>query len=431
MSKPQAWAPPFAEAWKLALRPILVYLAFNVTGFIALVVTIVVYDNVSELGKIVAACITGIAGAFVGQLVALLRIRLWPIIVGGIFCSVVAGIIASSAGSGFPDAVAVPIFFFLLAFPCGLLSLQHRFELLSMFWPAVGWIGSVMVILNREDRAAQWDVNKLNAWLPLPLFFLFCFLALMLVFLASKQTQRVRLWEALSGALERRVETRKEVALPKPRSRNVLPMVAVLIALFAFTAVLSPFLWRTGKGDRESDNKGAHSKEEGRRDTQDDPTQGKHPRFDGEAIMKMLADMAESVKHNARYLLPLLLLLALYRPMKRAFVITHLKTPVFPQSPSERIENLWEYVRIVVEDAGISPSNTDSVEELLARVRASHGVPPSMTEAAAIYARSRYGYAIAKGDGAAMRRSALLAAATLAQPLTASQKLRAWWRPLR
>ncbi len=430
MSRPQAWRPPFAEAWKLALRPIIVYLVFNVTGFAAFLITIVVYDNASELGTVFAACAAGLVGVFAGQLVALLRIRLWPILMGGTLCAVLGAMLISSAGSSFPEAIAIPMFFFVMAFPCGLLSLQHRFETMSLFWPSVGWIGSVMVILNREDRAARWDENKLTAWLPLPLFFLFCFLALMLLFLMSKQTQRVRLWEALSGALERRVETRKEVALPKPKTSNLLPMVAILVALFAFTAVLAPFLWRTGKGDRESDNKGAHSKERGRHGEDEDP-RGKGPKFDEQAILQMLKDMAESAKHNAHYLLPLLLLLALYRPMKRAFVVTHLKTPVFPQSPSERIENLWEYVRIVAEDAGISPSNSDSVEELLDRVRKEHGVPPSMAEAATIYARSRYGYAIWPGDGAAMRRAALKAAESLSQPMTPSQKLRAWWRPLR
>lgn len=428
MSRPQAWTPSFAEAWKLALRPILVYLAFNVTGFIVFIVTVIVYDNASELGTLFSACLFGLAGVFSGQLVALLRIRLWPIVLGAILCAVLGGVIIGSVGSSIPEGLAISMFFFVMAFPCGLLSLQHRFELMSLFWPAVGWIGSVMVILNREDRAARWEENKLTAWLPVPLFLLFCFLALMLWFLASKQAQRVRLWEALSGALERRVETRKEARSPTPRSRNTAAMVVVLVALFAFTAVLAPFLWRTGKGDRESDNKGAHGKD---RNSLDGEGGSRRPRFDEQAITKMLADMAESARRNAHYLLPLLALLALYRPMKRAFVVTHLQTPVFPTSPSERIENLWEYVRIVAEDAGIAPSNTDSVEELLARVAKARAVPPAMVDAADIYARSRYGYAIAPGDGAAMRRSALRAAAELTQPMTAGQKVRAWWRPLR
>ena len=430
MSKPEAWRPPFAEAWKLALRPILVYLAFNVTGFIALTFSIIVYDHASELGTLIAASIAGLVGVLLGQVVALSRIRLWPVIMGGILCAVLGGIIISGAGSSFPEELGVPLFFFLFAFPCGLLSLQHRFELLSLFWPAVGWIGSVMVILNREDRAARWEVDKLSAWLPVPLFLLFCFLAFMLLFLASKQAQRVRLWEALSGALSRRVETRKEQVLARPKGRNAAPMIAILIALFAFTAVLAPFLWRTGRGDRDSDNKGAQTREHERRQGEDEGERDGR-RFDEKAVMKMLASMAESAKHNAHYLLPLLLLLALYRPAKRAFVVTHLKTPVFPQSPSERIENLWEYVRIVAEDAGVSPSNSDSVEDLLARVRKSHAVPESMVEAAQIYTRSRYGYAIAPGDGAAMRRSSLLAAESLARPMSATQKVRAWWRPLR
>jgi nitrogen fixation-related uncharacterized protein len=431
MSKPQSWKPRFVEALRLALRPILVYLAFNATGFMAFIFSIVVYDHASDLGLLLGACFAGMVGVVLGQLVALLRIRLWPILMGGVLCAVLGAVLISGAGGRFPDELAVPLFFFVMAFPCGLLSLQHRFELFSLFWPAVGWIGSVMVILNREDRAANWESNKISAWLPVPLFFLFCFLAFMLFFLAAKQGQRVRLWEALSGALERRVETRQDQALPRPKARNTIPMVVILVALFAFTAILAPFLWRTGRGDRDSDNKGAHSKEMSQHGDDEEEGKQRGHRFDEQAVMKMLNDMAESARHNAHYLLPLLLLLALYRPAKRAFVTTHLKTPVFPQSPSERIENLWEYVRIVAEDAGVSPSNSDSVEELLVRVQKTHVVPGDMVEAAQIYARSRYGYAIAPGDGAAMRRSALRAAQALKEPMTVSQKVRAWWRPLR
>jgi hypothetical protein len=195
----------------------------------------------------------------------------------------------------------------------------------------------------------------------------------------------------------------------------------VVLALFAFTAVLSPYLFRTGKGDRSSKHQ-TQTKE-----PEPDPT----PKIDEEAILRMLEKMKEGARKASHTLWPLFLLALLYRPAKRALLLSHLAAPIIPSPPSERIENLWEYVRIAAEDAGVEPSPSDSVEDLLRRVKETRFVSADLAACADIYARSRYGFVLRPGDAIAMKRPALAAAKALRRDMTLLRHVRVWWRPLR
>ncbi|MBX3218839.1 MAG: hypothetical protein KF850_42930, partial [Labilithrix sp.] len=319
------------------------------------------------------------------------------------------------------EYIAVPLVFFCFAFPCGLLSLMHRWELLASFWPAVGWIGGVFLILNEEGRVQEWEENKISAWLPVPLVYLGCFLLLWLFYLAAKQAARVEMWQALSGAAARRVskaEAKKTRASAIPR-RNVVPLLVVAALLFGGTALLAPYLWRTGKGDRE-----------GQRESSQHDRAQRAPSFDGEGILRQLQKMAAAAKETLPKLWPLLFLLLLYRPAKRALLLSHLKTPVVPTPPSERIDNLWEYIRIAAEDAGVVPTSADSVEQLMTRIRAVERSTPALESAAEIYIRTRYGFTVQRGDAIAMRGHATVAAKSLRERLGVWATVKSWWRPL-
>jgi hypothetical protein len=412
------WAPPFAQALRLALRPIVAYLVFCVGGFVALLGTIV-YDEGfrgKEDGTMLLAIGAGFVGILAGQLVGVLRARQLPVfVVGGATLALGFWLIATN-GADLPEEVSVPIFFFCFAFPCGLLSLQHRWELFASFWPAVGWIGAAFVLIDRQHRLADWRVDKMLVWSPGPLVFLGLFLFLWLLYLASKQAVRVELWQSLSGAAARRIAKKPSVgAVPR---RNLLPIVGLAIALFALVAVLSPYLFRTGPG-KHDDGGGEPSHETPRA-----------PDLDAEGLMKQLRRMLDAAEQAAVHLWPLLFLVVLYRPAKRALLKTHLLTPVVPTPPTERIENLWEYVRIAAEDAGVAPAPSDSVEQLLARIRAANLGGPGLSAAASIYARTRYGFTVAPGDPLAMRPRAIEAARELRVRVTGLRRVTNWWRPL-
>ena len=109
-----------------------------------------------------------------------------------------------------------------------------------------------------------------------------------------------------------------------------------------------------------------------------------------------MKQLASAAKNTAVKLWPLLLLLLLYRPAKRALLKTHLLTPVVPTPPTERIDNHWEYVRIAAEDAGVVPAPSDSVEQLLVRHPREGPRRPGARAAAEIYARTRYGFTVGR-----------------------------------
>lgn len=422
------WAPTFLEGLRLAAKPAIAYFVFCVLGMIVFFGTLLYYrhDRSSELFSMALACGAGLAGIVLGQLVAILRARSLPVFAVGI-AFILGGVwlmASSGASDALPKDVVPAIVFFCFAFPCGMLSLQHRWELFASFWPAVGFIGAVFGILNEEGRVHQWEEEKVAAWLPVPLVFLACFLVLWLFYLASKQAMRVELWQSLSGAAARRVTKRATVAAV-PR-KNVLPLLAAAVVLFGVVAVLAPYLWRTGKGDHEA----KHGKPSTSQGNDEGRSRRRTPSVDGEAIVRQMKALAEAAKNTAAKLWPLLLLLLLYRPVKRALLETHLVTPIVPTPPTERIENLWEYVRIAAEDAGVVPAASDSVEQLLARIRAAGKTSPALEDAARIYARTRYGFAVARGDANAMRPLALDAARALRSGLAATTRAKNLFRPL-
>lgn len=418
------WTPPFGEALRLAWRPALAYIVFTALGSLVLVLTAGWYSSRGsgrDVVLFVLGTIAGIFGVILGQVLAILRLRALPVFVVTFVCVVVAAWLMALVNPPGGEYLTVPIVFFCFAFPCGLLSLMHRWELFASFWPAVGWIGSVFFIINNEDRVAIWEESKVKAWLPVPLAYLGCFLVLWLVYLAAKQAARVEMWQALSGAAARRVskkEAKRSATTALPR-KNVLALLFVAGLLFAVTAVLAPYLWRTGKGDRSG-----HTT-----DTTTEPPPPRAPRFDGEGIVRELQKIANAAKDALPKLWPLLLLLLLYRPTKRALLLSHLKAPIAPTPPSERIDNLWEYVRIAAEDAGVVPTSADSVEQLLQRVPPDRS-SPALARSAEIYVRTRYGFVVQPGDAIAMRRHATEAASALRRGLGAWTTVKNLWRPL-
>lgn len=423
------WTPSFVQALRLAWRPALVYFVFTVGGLAALVGSVLWYEGVNKLLSLLLACAAGVVGILAGMLIALLRARTTPVFVVGSVSLFCASWLLLMARPPFAEEIMIMIVFFCFAFPCGMLALQHRWELVASFWPAVGWIGGVFVIINKEGRLREWEQDKVTAWLPVPLFFLACFLLLWLFYLSAKQAMRVELWQSLSGAVARRI-SKKAVVGAVPR-KNVLPMLFATALLFGVVALLAPYLWRTGKGDQEGKGgKPDHGQVEKPDGYGEGQGKKKGPSMDGEAIVEQMKQLAKAAKNTAVNLWPLLLLLLLYRPAKRALLNTHLLTPIVPTPPTERIDNNWEYVRIAAEDAGVVPAPSDSVEQLLVRIREKGLGGPALARAAEIYARTRYGFTVGRGDPILMRQHAIDAGKELRANLGAWDFVKNLWRPL-
>lgn len=416
------WTPPLGDAFRLAWRPALAYGVFSTVGLLVFVLTVAWWNhNDREFGGLCVGAVVAVLSMLAGQAVALMRLRALPVfVVTGISMGFLVWLVSSSNAHGLGEYIAFSLLFFSIAFPCGILSLMHRYELFASFYPAVGWIGSVFIILNRESRVDVWEQSKIRAWLPIPLAYLGGFLVLWLVYLASKQALRVELWQALSGAAERRVsKAQKKNRLDVVPRRNLLALLLVAVMLFGAVAALSPYLWRTGRGDRE----GEHT-------VQTEHPTPEAPKLDGEGLLRELQALANAAKETLPKLWPLLLLLLLYRPAKRAVLLTHLRSPIVPTPPSERIDNLWEYVRIAAEDAGVVPTSSDSIESIVRRVEVLGRASPALYRAAEIYARTRYGFVVQPGDAQAMKAVAEGAAETLRKGRGAWPTFASWWRPL-
>ena len=106
-------------------------------------------------------------------------------------------------------------------------------------------------------------------------------------------------------------------------------------------------------------------------------------------------------------------------------------TPVVPTPPTERIDNNWEYVRIAAEDAGVVPGAVGLDRAAARRASARSGLGgPALARAAEIYARTRYGFTVGRGDPIAMRQHAIDAGKELRVNLGAWDYVKNLWRPL-
>jgi hypothetical protein len=418
------WTPPLAQAFRLSLRPMLAFQLFSFSGLLAFLVAIAVTHRswtreleIKQLPFLLLLVVASVSGVFVGQLVALLRVRTFVAafsVMGGTFFLSGLSLLLSDLEPSLRLSFVVFTFTFPTAFACGFLSLQHRWDLLASFWPAVGWIGAAIVCLEGEQRVEVWEQSKARVWTPVPLLFLLGFLVVFLVYLLSKQALRIELWQALSGSARRRILTKATVsALPR---RNVMPMVALATLLTTTVALLAPYLWRTS-----SDKPPAESSDS-------EPSSRSSWNMNG--LESMLQELLEAAKAAKPLFFLLLLLLVLYRPVKRALLLRHLVRPLVPTPPSERIDNLWVFVRIAAEDAGVVIAPSDSVEQILQRIATEGRATPAIAEAASIYARTRYGFTVTRGDVDTMKTSSLQAARDLRRGLSPWSRVRAAWRGL-
>jgi hypothetical protein len=569
------WAPKLKHSLLWAWKAIAVYAVFTLVGSIVFFFTATLGEGLSveKFVGIASLLSGGFLGVLLGQFLALLRVRaaivnvlMWVV---GYFILVWVAIALAAVSGGY---LAFALLGFIFGFPSGLLSLHHSYDLLSSMYPSLCWVGSMFILLNRNGRVNEWNQSKLSVWMPIPLAILAGFIFFLLLFLASKQSMRVELWQALSGSPARRANVQSTVSvLPK---RNLLWIAVAALAIFGATAVLSPYLFRSSEGERGEGKGGQHKdgkdgdgkdgqgkkgkgkgKKKGQgkdsqgkdgqgkdgqgkdgqgkdgqgkdgqgkdgqgkdgqgkdgqgkdgqgkdgqgkdgqgkdgqgkdgqgkdgqdqdgqgkdgqgKDGQDQDGQGKDSQgknakasgqksggktsgdqnqpgnegsededgeageqpFDQEAMDRATEQMKNAAKRAFYWLLlPLLVLAVLYRPLKRLFTTFYLKHPWLPTTPSEYILYSWEYLRILVEDAGISVSSADAIQETVERVRA-QGIPhESLATAGEIYQRARYDLHLLPNDSEEMQRATVAAAAALKTRTSLGQKLAGLWRSL-
>ncbi len=404
-----------SEAWVSARPAVRAYWLFSLGGMLALAIAVLGYEHhlgrdASVLG--VMALGTG-SGTLLGNWLAVRRLRVfWLGLFGAAFFFVVTllGVHGLRA-----DFVLGFLYTFLFGTLCGHLALQHRFELVASFVPIVGWGGGIMVILNRQHRVEVWEQSKVSSWLPVPLLFLALGSLGFVAFLAGNQRHRLDVWRGLGGTI-----AREQADGASPPVRRLRPLVVVGLFTFLATALLSPYLWRTGRGDRPSEDPGK-------------PTTVKEHKIelDGDEILARLRELAEKVKQNAERTLPFLIPFFLaQRPLRRLFLISHWRSPFWRVPPTDRVEGLWRLVRLACADAGVRMHESDTLEDLVERAGPllSPERAVELRAVAARYRRVRYGLGLLPDDAEQMGLGVDRAYDALRAPLSRWQRVRSWFR---
>jgi hypothetical protein len=415
--------PPSPE-WTLARPALVPYWLFTFGGLGALAFAVLAYErhrSSNDYGVLAVMTLGTVLGTFLGAFLALRRVR--PVV---LILSLVATVILAML---LERALRAPLFWVFLfsagfSLVCGHLAPQHRFELVASFVPVVGWGGAIMVILNNMRRASVWEESKVSAWLPVPLVLLALGSVGFVYFLGGNQGHRLAVWRSLGGSL--RPEARASGGAGRRLRAPWLTFGVIGLFAFVATALISPYLWRTGRGDRPADD-GARSRERDKPGT--DPTEVAD-KLDWDRIAKALEQVYREVERKAPYAIPIIPLLPMNRPLRRLWLLRHWRRPLWRVSPTDRVDGLWRYVRAACADAGVEARPREAIEELVER--AAPGLPPAeaaeLRELGARYRRVRYGLGIPPGEPEALGPLADRAFARLRRRMSRWDRVRCWFR---
>lgn len=406
---------------------IVVYWLLVVGGLVSFTATLLFYEGASDIPQITACVVGALLGVLVGQILALCRIRPW---VSWAFfgASIALMIFAGMFGAMAPgiEIVFLGWFCFTNGIIAGHVSLSHRFGLAAAWMPILFWVASIIIILNEHSRVVAWEENKVTAWLPIPLVILFFTVLFLVAYLATKESHRLTLWQIVGSAPWRRTRLRRAVPRVRMRARGWVALLLLAGLVFVGTAILSPYLWRTGEGDEGG---GA-----GKETTPQDPW-GNPDAFDWQAVKDAIEKIGRGARDAGEALLPFIPLFLLNRPVRRLWLLWRLRRPAWPEPPSRRIACLWEYVRIGLGDVGLAPNSSDSVEDAVGRAADAarrRGTEPSeaLSSAGSIYTRVRYGLGIRPGEVAALGTAAATAFRDVRSGMTGWERFKSWFRKL-
>lgn len=415
----------FGESFQKARFPLLAFWILSVGGLFAMTATIVMLEGglPHDFDTFLSFVFGSLFGLGCGNLLALFRVRVWLNILFGAVNIVMMIAFATSGGAGL-EVVMLGWVGFLFGIGGGHLALSHRFGLAAAWLPILCWVGAIMIYLNDYGRVTQWEQSKISAWMPVPLLYLFCLVVLLIWYMAAKETHRLALWELLGGAPWKRTLIRASKPRVRLHPRGALAILVLAAIVFVAGAVISPYLWRTGRGDRE-----AHHAQDPPPEPRLDPVE----QYDWDGVANAIRKMIHEVEDSGAAILPFVPLFLLNRPIRRALRMRHWRRPFWRVPPTERVKNLWRLVRLGVTDNGWHPRAGTSVQDVADEVQArahKQGAPRSaaVAEAAEIYARVRYGLGIRPDDVSRLEAASRQAYRDSRYGMTDWQRFKCWWR---
>lgn len=428
---------------KEALVPLSVFWTANIFGFLCFSAAILFLDELS-LTNFFALAFVGIVvfGAMLsGQILALLRLRtLWVLIGGGLLFVIGLAAEAGLIGVGFSAGAAFVMVFLILgpiAAWGGMWSMETHRALWSTLVPILWSTGAIFVWIDKMDKDKTWfEGSKWAVWDVVSLGVLGGMLLLLLLYLVSRETHRLALWRRGHNAPLLPSTPDRGATRPRLTLLGGLGIGGMTLVLACGTALIAPYLWRVGPDQGNAPESGPEPTD--LPNTTEAPDNAWGERF--ERFMKQVEQAGERASQAGCASLSILILGGLMfvvggRPVKRLFLLRHLRVPLWNVSPTTRIEQGWRMVEIAMGDIGVHPIPGEDASGLARRAAPVlqklspvevHGLP----EAAEAMDRVRFGLGIGSEDVQIMARFSAWTLDTVWERLSDKEQLRCMYRRL-
>lgn len=433
MTRARVWAEIKAIGWPVVLYDVSLLVALGM--FLAAIFLSNPPNDPRDWAVVLAIAVSTLVGSTFGQAVSVLRVRSTLFFVGLTVSFWVCTYLLVQVGPMLPPEVAlglgILLFIGSIMAAGGFWSLRAN-RSMAATWPILMLsTGAIIVIAeNRGDTVAWFAGNKHAIWSGLTIIVLVVTVVLQLGFLAARESHRVHRWRTAPVATEI-VNERRDPIRPL-RGCGTFVLLVGLVAFLTFTsAVVAPYLWRTGKGDRDGRNPGETVEQPEPSDTKPQPGDG--PPFE-------MPDVTESMKRGVQatcalftlVVLALLGLVAFGLPLRRQVLLQHLRNPMWPVPPSRRAHLHWRLAEIALGDAGIHRQPGETALDVARRGLAAHPELnlEALETAARIADRVAYGYALEPSDPDMIGRAAEMTYHAMWESLSEWERLKATYRML-
>ncbi len=437
---------------KEAAVPVIMYhvvLMFSMLAFSACVVVTDGGDIGPTIIILLALIFTTLLGTVIGQTMAFLRVRTWVALTIGAGCWLLS-IVLGTVTIAVPE-VAACIFLFLFMLPIamtgGLWSLETHRATWSIWLPMVYTSGAAIMWAEKTGLDENWfNGDKWAIWDFASLAVFGTTVVLTLIYLVTRETHRLALWKR--GPTAPMQPTLKESGATRPRITVLgFASIAILTVVVTLaTAIISPYLWRTGPADGKNNGDSQHQQQDPQPQDGDPQPQDGDPSGDG-PFMKAVQQMAEKGVKAAQQaggsicsllalaILAVLGILIAGPPLRRLFVVRHLQDPFWHVSNTTRIEMGWQLVEIALADAGVAVKHGEDAAGLARRAtpvlqELSPVQVHGLEDAAEVIDRVRFGLGVGPKDVATMERFARWTYDTVWERLTDLQQARCMYRTI-
>ncbi len=426
---------------RAAIWPVVSYHLALAWSFLCFVAVMALTSNMDAPSVAILAglAVTTLFGVLIGQGLAFFGVRGWLLLVFWAGCwtfSVAIGVALGDVGA----PIALVLFILPMAATGGAWSLATNRALHATWMPLLYATAAVISWADYADTDDNWFAGeKWAVWSAPSLAMMGVTLGLLLLFLVTRESHRLALWQRGPTAPLQPSRAESGAARTRLTPLGALLLLGGALLLTVATALVSPYLWRTAPGgDQPDDDVVAQP-------AQDDATEEVDP-SDGEwakRVGERMEQATEAAKQAAGVVCPLLTLALLalagviagWRPLRRLLLLRHLREPLWEVSPTTRVEQGWRLVEIALGDVGVHPRPGEDAAALARRARpVLEALSPvevhGLEDAAAVADRVRFGLGVQPGDVETMTRFARWTVDTVWERLGDTRQLGALYRDL-